>query len=155
MSEVKHEAIVPSKKIVSIVKRKVESKASRKGEPSFFMTDEMRRLSTPWSIASIRASQIDPRSLPAGVILDAASGSGLQLIAFSKVLKRPALGIELDSDIARFCAANMSLNSDGEVQRSLDRVLIGDGRAADSAISTFWTSLRAVSYTHLTLPTKA
>ena len=142
MSEVEHEAIVPSNKIVSIVKRKAESKASRKGEPSFFMTDEMRRLSTPWSIASIRAGQIDPRSLPAGVILDAASGSGLQLIAFSRVLKRPALGIELDRDIARFCAANMSLNSDDEVQRSLDRVLIGDGRDADSAISTFWSSLR-------------
>ena len=62
MSGVEHEAIVPSNKIVSSVKKKVEPKASRKGEPSFFMTDEMRRLSTPWSIASIRANQIDLRS---------------------------------------------------------------------------------------------
>jgi hypothetical protein len=142
VTEVKHESIIPSKKIVTAVKKKVKAESSRKGEPAFFMTDEMRRLSTPWSIASIRANQIDSASLPPGVILDAAAGSGLQLIAFSSLLKRPALGIELEEQTANFCAANMSINSDGEIQRSLDRVLIGDGRLADSAISAFWSSLR-------------
>tara|TARA_B100000945_G_scaffold9420_1_gene7582 strand:+ start:18761 stop:20062 length:1302 start_codon:yes stop_codon:yes gene_type:complete len=137
-----HAAIVPSKRLVSNAKRKGKPEASRKGEPEFFMSDGMRRLSTPWSVASIRANQIDPMTLPAGVILDAAAGSGIQLIAFSKILKRPALAVEIDSDVAKLCAANMHLNSEGEVQRSLDRVLVGDGCSAESAISTYWSSLR-------------
>ena len=102
----------------------------------------MKRLSTPWSVASIRARQIDPLSLPAGVILDAAAGSGIQLIAFSKILKRPALAVEIEEDVAKLCAANMYLNSEGDVQRSLDRVLVGDGCSAESAVSTYWSSLR-------------
>ena len=137
-----HVPIVPSKKEVAAAKRKVRPEAFRKGEPALFMNEGMRRLSTPWSVASIRAGQIDPLSLPAGVILDAAVGSGVQLIAFSKILKRPALGIELDKEVAKLCAANMQLNSEDEVQRSLDRVLVGDGRSAESAIATYWASLR-------------
>ncbi len=142
MTEAEHIALTPSKKALSSAKKKNKPEASRKGEPEFIMTEEMRRLSTPWSVASIRAGQIEPMSLPAGVVLDAAAGSGVQLIAYSKRLKRPALGIELNEDIAKICAANMELNSEGAVQRSLDRVLVGDGRDADSAISAYWTSLR-------------
>ena len=142
MGEDEHKPIVPSKRGVTYAKRKFKPKSSRKGEPEFFMDEGMRRLSTPWSVASIRAGQIDPLALPAGVILDAAAGSGIQLIAFSKILKRPALGVELDEDIAKLCAANMQLNSEGEVQRSLDRVLVGDGGSADSAIASYWASLR-------------
>jgi len=137
-----HVPIVPSNRGVTNAKKTVKPEASRKGEPAFFMSDGMKRLSTPWSVASIRAGQIDPLSLPTGVILDAAAGSGVQLIAFSKILKRPALGIELDKEVANLCAANMQLNSEGEVQRSLDRVLVGDGRAAESAITAYWASLR-------------
>ena len=103
----------------------------------------MKRLSTPWSVASIRASQIDPMALPAGVILDAAAGTVVQLIAFSKFLKRPGLGVEIDNDVAKLCAANMYLNSEGDVQRSLDRVLVGDGCSAESVVSTYWSSLRS------------
>ena len=142
MTEAGHLALTPSKKMLSSAKKKAKPGSSRKGEPEFIMTDEMRRLSTPWSVASIRASQIDPMSLPAGVVLDAAAGSGVQLIAFSKSLKRPALGIELDEAVARMCAANMELNSEGAVQRGLDRVLVGDGKEADAAISSYWASLR-------------
>ena len=142
MSEEEHKPIVPSKRGVTYAKRKFKPKSARKGEPEFFMDEGMSRLSTPWSVASIRAGQIDPLSLPAGVILDAAVGSGIQLIAFSKILKRPALGIELDEDVAKLCAANMQLNSEGEVQRSLDRVLVGDGGSAESAITCYWASLR-------------
>ena len=142
MGEEGHKPIVPSKRGLTYAKRKFEPKSARKGEPEFFMDEGMRRLSTPWSVASIRAGQIDPLSLPAGVILDAAAGSGIQLIAFSKVLKRPALGIELDEDVAKLCAANMQLSSEGEVQRSLDRVLVGDGGSAESAMTCYWTSLR-------------
>ncbi|HJM13020.1 MAG TPA: hypothetical protein QF641_00830 [Candidatus Thalassarchaeaceae archaeon] len=142
MTEAVHQALTPSKKILASAKKKAKPESSRKGEPSFIMTEEMRRLSTPWSVASIRAEHIDPLSLPAGVILDAAAGSGVQLIAFSKNLRRPALAIELDEGVARMCAANMELNSEGAVQRSLDRVLVGDGVAAEAAISAYWTSLR-------------
>ena len=142
MAEEEHVAIIPSKKGVANAKKKVKPAPSRKGEPEFFMNEGMKRLSTPWPVASIRASQIDPLALPAGVILDAAAGSGVQLIAFSKILRRPALGIELDKEVAKLCAANMQLNSDGEVQRSLDRVLIGDGRSSEAAIGAYWASLR-------------
>ena len=142
MKEHQHVAIVPSKKVVSKAKKVSKPESSRKGEPAFIMNDGMRRLSTPWSVATIRAGQIDPMSIPAGVILDAAVGSGVQLIALSKLLKRPALGIELDEQIATLCAANMRINSEGEVQRKLDRVLIGDGSNADSAIAEYWSSLR-------------
>ena len=107
MEEGGHTAIVPSKRLVTNAKRKTEPKSSRKGEPAFFMSESMKRLSTPWSVASIRARQIDPLSLPAGVILDAAAGSGIQLIAFSKILKRPALAVEIEEDVAKLCAANM------------------------------------------------
>ena len=142
MAEPEHVAITPSNKGVTDAKKKVKPGSSRKGEPEFFMNEGMKRLSTPWPVASIRAAQIDPLSLPAGVILDAAAGSGVQLIAFSKILKRPALGIELDEETAKLCAANMHHNSEGEAQRSLDRVLIGDGRSAEAAIGAYWSSLR-------------
>tara|TARA_B100000586_G_scaffold214068_1_gene161012 strand:- start:2958 stop:4259 length:1302 start_codon:yes stop_codon:yes gene_type:complete len=142
VTEGEHVALTPSKELLNRAKKRAEPKSARKGEPPFLMTDEMRRLSTPWSVSSIRAEQIDPLVLPAGVILDAAAGSGVQLIAYSKILRRPALGIELDEGVAELCAANMHLNSEGDVQRSLDRVLVGDGSAADSAISAYWVSLR-------------
>ena len=142
MTEGEHAALTPSKELLNRAKKRAKPKSARKGEPSFLMTDEMRRLSTPWSVASIRAGQIDPLALPAGVIMDAAAGSGVQLIAYSKTLRRPALGIELDENVAELCAANMHLNSEGDVQRSLDRVLVGDGSAAESAISAYWASLR-------------
>ncbi|MEC8997784.1 MAG: hypothetical protein VX909_00860, partial [Candidatus Thermoplasmatota archaeon] len=142
MTEGEHAALAPSKELFNRAKKRAKPKSARKGEPSFLMTDEMRRLSTPWSVASIRAEQIDPLVLPAGVILDAAAGSGVQLIAHSKTLRRPALGIELDENVAELCAANMHLNSEDDVQRSLDRVLVGDGSAAESAISAYWASLR-------------
>lgn len=142
MTEVEHTAFTPTKQLLGRAKKKFKPESARKGEPSFIMTPEMRKLSTPWSVASIRASQIDPGSLPAGVILDVAAGSGVQLIAFSKFLNRPALGIEIDEQIALLCAANMQLNAEDGVQRSLDRVLVGDGCAADSAVSAYWASLR-------------
>jgi hypothetical protein len=142
VTEGEHAALTPSKELFNRAKKRAKPKSARKGEPSFLMTDEMRRLSTPWSVASIRAGQIDPLVLPAGVILDVAAGSGVQLIAYSKTLRRPALGIELDENVAELCAANMHLNSEGDVQRSLDRVLVGDGSAAESAISSYWASLR-------------
>ena len=43
MEEGGHTAIVPSKRLVTNAKRKGEPKSSRKGEPSFFMSESMKR----------------------------------------------------------------------------------------------------------------
>ena len=139
----KHIALIPSGKIVEEASKRNEAKSMRKGEPILHMTEDMRRLSTPWSISIMRAKQIEGLDLPAGVILDAAAGSGAQLIALATELKRPALGVELDGNIAVLCAANMHIASDGEeIQRTLDRVIIGDGSDAEGAITAYWNSLR-------------
>ena len=90
-----------------------------------------------------KRQRIDGESLPAGVILDAAAGSGLQLIAYGKELERPVLGIEKDGNIAVLCAANMYINSkEDELQRTMDRVVIGDGSDSEGAITEYWNSLR-------------
>ena len=86
-----HVSVKPSESVSKEAEKRVESKSGRKGEPEFHLTEQMRRLSTPWGIALARARQIDPGSLGPGIILDAAVGSGLQLIAYSSVLKRPFL----------------------------------------------------------------
>ena len=96
MSDLTHVDLVPSEKIVKEAGNIIKSKSNKKGEPSFFMNEDMQKLSTPWNISNIRSSQINPNDLPAGVILDAAAGSGMQLIALTKGLRRPALGIEID-----------------------------------------------------------
>ena len=132
-----HYALNPSPDLVKTASKVVKAESARKGEPKFHMTEEMGRLSTPWPVSQVRAEQIQAIDLPAGVILDAAAGSGVQLIALTTGLKRPGLAIELDPNIGLLCAANMQINGDGgDLQRTMDRVLIG-----------------AVSYTHLTLPT--
>ena len=143
MSDHTHEDLLPSETIVKEAEKIIKPRANRKGEPSFFMNDDMRKLSTPWNIAKIRSSQINPDDLPAGVILDAAAGSGVQLIALTKGLRRPALGIEIEKEVAVLCAANMYVTSDkDDIQRTMDRVLIGDGTKAGEAMSMFWKSLR-------------
>ncbi len=139
----RHTALNPSAQLAKEARKRAEAESVRRGEPAFHMTENMRRLSTPWYVALARARRIDPTVLPAGVILDAAAGSGLQLVAYSQELKRPALGIEADGNIAVLCAANMHINSDeDDLQRSMDRVIIGDGSDAEGAITEYWNSLR-------------
>ena len=139
----RHIALNPSAQIVKEANKRAKAESARRAEPAFHMTEDMRRLSTPWFVALSRANCIDPNVLPAGVILDAAAGSGLQLVAYSQVLKRPSLGIETDGNIAVLCAANLHINSEeGDLQRSMDRVIIGDGSDAEGAITEYWNSLR-------------
>ena len=138
-----HTALNPSESIANEARKRIKATSARRGEPEFHMTDDMRRLSTPWFVALARAERIDGESLPAGVILDAAAGSGLQLIAYGKELARPVLGIEKDGNIAVLCAANMYINSkDDDLQRTMDRVVIGDGSDSEGAITEYWNSLR-------------
>ena len=138
-----HYALNPSSDIVKRASKVAKAKSARKGEPKFHMTDDMRRLSTPWSVAQISAELIEAADLPAGVILDAAAGSGVQLIAFTTRLKRPGLAIEVDPNVGLLCAANMHISGGEEdLQRTMDRVLIGDGTDAEDAIVSYWNSLR-------------
>ena len=138
-----HTALNPSESIANEARKRIKATSARRGEPEFHMTDDMRRLSTPWFVALARAERIDAESLPAGVILDAAAGSGLQLIAYGKELVRPVLGIEKDGNIAVLCAANMYINSkEDDLQRTMDRVVIGNGSDSEGAITEYWNSLR-------------
>tara|TARA_B100000927_G_scaffold190764_1_gene153812 strand:- start:23725 stop:25029 length:1305 start_codon:yes stop_codon:yes gene_type:complete len=138
-----HASVKPSESVSKEAGKRVVAKSGRKGEPSFHLTDQMRRLSTPWGVALARAGQIDPASLGPGIILDAAVGSGLQLIAYSNVLKRPSVGVEIDGNVAVLCAANMfSAAAADDVQRSMDRVVIGDSTDSEGVMNEFWSSLR-------------
>lgn len=138
-----HFAIRPSAEVAKRASKVVKAESARKGEPAFHMTEDVRRLSTPWTVSQARATQIEPADLPAGVILDAAAGSGVQLIALTAGLKRPGLAIELDPNIGLLCAANMHAAGEaGDLQRSMDRVLVGDGTDAENAITAYWNSLR-------------
>ena len=102
-----HASVRPSPSVTKEADNRVTAESARKGEPSFHMTERMRRLSTPWGVALARAGQIDPNSLGPGIILDAAAGSGIQLIAYSNILKRPSIGVEIFGNAAVLCAANM------------------------------------------------
>ena len=138
-----HVSVKPSESVSKEAGKRVERKPGRKGEPAFHLTEQMRRLSTPWGVALARAGQIDPGSLGPGIILDAAVGSGLQLIAYSNVLKRPSLGVEIDGNVAVLCAANMfSAAGKDDIQRSMDRVVIGDSTDSVGVMNEFWSSLR-------------
>ena len=133
--EPSHYALKPTSDLVKRASKVAKAESVRKGEPKFHLTEDMRRLSTPWSISKVRAEQIQAADLPAGVILDAAAGSGLQLIALTTGLKRPGLAIELDPNIGLLCAANMYITGEeSDLQRSMDRVLVGDGTDAENAI---------------------
>ena len=65
------------------------------------------------------------------VLSDAAAGSGIQLIAFSKILKRPALAVEIEEDVAKLCT-QICASIRREMSNDLDRVLVGDGCSAES-----------------------
>ena len=73
--EPSHYALNPSSELVKRAAKLAKAESARKGEPEFHMTEDMRRLSTPWSVSQVRAEQIQATDLPAGVILDAAAGS--------------------------------------------------------------------------------
>ena len=109
------------------------------------MTDQMRRLSTPWSIASERATRISESNLPPGLILDPAAGSGIHLASICIATNRVGLGIELDEEAARFSAANMNrlLVKGKDPRRLSHRILIGDGTDASGALSCLHSSLES------------
>ena len=46
-----------------------KAESARKGEPKFHITEEMRRLSTPWSVSQVRAEQIQAIILYPGTVI--------------------------------------------------------------------------------------
>ncbi|MBA45754.1 MAG: hypothetical protein CMB31_04125 [Euryarchaeota archaeon] len=140
-----HRALECDGRAQSWATRKSPPKAQRKGEPVVHMTNQMRRLSTPWSIASERANRIGDANFPPGLILDPAVGSGIHLASICIATNRVGLGIELDEEAARFSAANMNrlLVKGKDPGRMAHRILIGDGVDSLGALSTLHSSLES------------
>ena len=107
----------------------------------FFHADEGKPLATPWQVSVLRAMALSERSLPPGLLVDCACGSGIQLAAYASVLRRPVLGIELEALRAQASAVN--LRKIAEHQRASQEtwltgstVLVGDGTLASDALKT-------------------
>ena len=43
-----HATVKPSKSVANEAENRVGAKSARKGEPEFHLTEQMRRLTTPW-----------------------------------------------------------------------------------------------------------
>ena len=140
-----HRALECDGRAQSWATKKIPAKAQRKGEPAVHMTDQMRRLSTPWSIAFERSERIAKANLPPGIILDPAVGSGIHLASICIATNTVGLGIELDEEAARFSAANMNrlLPKGKDPRRIAHRIIIGDGVDSTGALSCLHSSLDA------------
>ncbi len=99
----------------------------------FFHANEGKPLATPWQVALSRAIMLREYQLPEGVILDCACGSGIQIAAYSEILKRPIVGVELNESRARASAVNFRTVFTERGDDSIDRLkesvfVVGDGR---------------------------
>ena len=138
-----HEAVNCDGRAQAWATRRLKPNSPRRGEPAVHMNDQMRRLSTPWSIAVERSIRISNSEFLPGVLLDPACGSGIHLAAMCLETGRVGLGIELDEEAGKFAAANMNrLLEKGEGPGRLsNRILIGDGVDAEGALETYHNSL--------------
>lgn len=107
----------------------------------FFHADEGKPLATPWQVALSRAIMLRDYQLPEGIILDCACGSGIQISAYSEILKRPIVGIELNENRARASAVNFRTvfteRGDSSLNRLQDSIIVvGDGRNGAEIMST-------------------
>ena len=64
------------------------------------MSDLLKRLRTPYEVTLHRAEHLASVTLPAGLIVDVACGSGTPLIEACRASGRRGLGIELDPERA-------------------------------------------------------
>ena len=138
-----HEAVNCDGRAQSWATRRLKPSSARRGEPAVHMNDQMRRLSTPWSIAVERSIRISNSEFLPGVLLDPACGSGIHLAAMCLETGRVGLGIELDEEAGKFAAANMNrlLEKGDGPGRLSNRILIGDGVDAEGALKTYHDSL--------------
>ena len=102
----------------------------------FHYADEAKPLATPWQVAVERAKMVRKCSLPKGIILDPACGSGIQLAAYCAMMSREGIGIELDESTAHAANSNLLRVSNHGYDSSLadSRIRIGDGTIADPTL---------------------
>lgn len=120
----------------------------------FFHADEGKPLATPWQVALSRAIMLRDYQLPEGVILDCACGSGIQIAAYSEILKRPIVGVELNENRARASAVNFRTVFTERGNDSLDRLknsafIVGDGRNGSEIMSLLNLENESVAFLHL------
>ena len=123
----------------------------------FFHADEGKPLATPWQVAVARALALQRYALPEGHLLDCACGSGIQIIAYSEILSKPIIAVELNEQRARASSVNFAnvftqrgSNQNDRIAQS--RVLVGDGCDAETIISQVNTELSGnvkISFLHL------
>ena len=102
----------------------------------FHYADEAKPLATPWQVAVERAKMVRKCSLPKGIILDPACGSGIQLAAYCAMMGREGVGIELDESTAHAANSNLlrvSNHGYGSVLAE-SRIRIGDGTITDPTL---------------------
>ena len=102
----------------------------------FHYADEAKPLATPWQVAVERAKMVRKCSLPKGVILDPACGSGIQLAAYCAMMGREGVGIELDESTAHAANSNLLRVSNHGYDSVLaeSRIRIGDGTITDPTL---------------------
>ena len=107
----------------------------------FFHADEGKPLATPWQVALSRAQILRGYQLPEGIILDCACGSGIQISAYSEILGRSIIGVELNENRARASAVNFRTifteRGSSDLERLNDSIfIVGDGRDGDNILAT-------------------
>ena len=105
----------------------------------FFHADEGKPLATPWQVALSRALILRRYNLGQGIILDPACGSGIQIAAYSEILRRPIVGIELNTHRARASAVNFRTifteRGDTSIERLKNsKIIVGDGTKGEEII---------------------
>lgn len=120
----------------------------------FFHADEGKPLATPWQVALSRAIMLRDYQIPEGAILDCACGSGIQIAAYSEILKRPIIGVELNESRARASAVNFRTVFTERGDNSLERIknsvfVAGDGRDGSAIMSLLKLESESVAFLHL------
>lgn len=106
------------------------------------------RLATPWKVALIRAQALANTSLPNGLIIDPACGSGIQLAAFASTLDKSCIGIELSVPTGQHAVNNLAgIFSQCNYQNEW-ALYVGDGRTPEDLEKIMSEDL-VVSFLHL------
>ncbi len=106
---------------------------------------ELRRLITPKSVCEYRALLASKASLPEGLILDPAAGSGGQLLAYGKYISKHCVGVELSPERAKYCGYVLSRgNSTGSFM-----TICGDGIDAHGVMAAVKTQIGVSSVSML------
>lgn len=101
----------------------------------FHFAPDAKPLATPWQVAVERAKLVRKCSIPPGLILDPACGSGIQLAAYCAMMGREGLGIEHDQPTACAAQANFLRIARHGFDSSLlnSRIRVGDGRVGSGS----------------------